>query len=308
MKTFKTVIVLVNYNNNEDTIDCVKSIQNIVDVDLPYIIIADNDSKIKTIETDLSFYPHLHVIYNQVNVGFGRANNLGIKWAQENLDFEFILLLNNDTIIEPNTISELITPFAIDNSIGITTAKTFYEGNRDIIWYGGGEIDYKRGWPKIYDLNSEASNEGANKSRYVTFVSGCTMMFTKSSISILKGFDNGFFMYCEDLELCIRALKTNFKLFYNSNAVVFHKVNASMKIKTKISGLNKANPNLNFQFYHKKINQYKTMKMHLSMVDFFKFNIHFWSKYIFQTVMFMFKGDFSFYKTSLKTFKSIIFN
>lgn len=308
MIPFEIAIVLVNYNNNKDTIECVKSIKNTTGVDLPYIIIVDNDSKAKTIENNLSFYPHLHVIYNQENIGFGRANNGGIKWAQQHIDFKYILLLNNDTLIEPDTLVELIKPFATDETIGITTAKTFYEGDRDIIWYGGGDINYKRGWPRIYDLNSEASNEGANKSRYVTFVSGCTMMFTKSSISILKGFDKDFFMYCEDLELCIRALKTNFKLFYNSNAVVFHKVNASMKIKTKISGLNAANPNLNFQFYHKKMNQYKTMKMHLSMVDFFKFNIHFWSKYVFQTVMFMFKGNFSFYKTSLKTFKSIIFN
>ena len=301
-------IVLVNYNNNRDTIECVESIKNTKGVDLPYIIIVDNDSRAKTIKNNLSFYPHLHVIYNQENIGFGRANNLGIKWAQENLDFEFILLINNDTIIEPNTISELITPFAIDNSIGITTAKIFYERNRDIIWYGGGEIDYKRGWPKIYDFNSLASSVGANKSKYVSFVSGCTMMFTKDSIKILKGFDKDFFMYCEDLELCIRALKTNFKLFYNSNAVVFHKVNASTKINPKITGLKAKNPNLNFLFYHMKMNQYKTMKMHLSMVDFFKFNIHFWSKYIFQTVMFMIKGDFLFYKTSLKTFKSIMFN
>jgi hypothetical protein len=58
----------------------------------------------------------------------------------------------------------------------------------------------------------------------------------------------------------------------------------------------------------KKINQYKTMKMHLTIVDFFVFNIHFWLKYILQTVQFMLKGKFSFYKTSLKTFKSILIN
>lgn len=292
----KIAIVLVNYNNNTDTVDCLKSIQKSKDIELPFVIVIDNNSDVKTIKSELSFYPNLKVIYNSSNIGFGRANNIGIKWVQENLSFEYLLLLNNDTLIETNTIEELIKPFATDETIGITTAKTFYEGDRDIIWYGGGDINYKRGWPRISDYNSLASKEGANKSRYVSFVSGCTMMFTRDSIAILKGFDEDFFMYCEDLELCIRAYKLDLKLYYNAESVVYHKVQGSIRNSSK-KEMTAANPNLEFLFYNMKTNQYKAIKLHDFSLTFF---IFYWLEFSYRIIYFVIKGRYSMIKVGYK--------
>jgi|TARA_B110000908_G_scaffold172741_1_gene242603 hypothetical protein len=305
MITFSLAIVLVNYNNNDDTIDCVRSIQESEEIELPFIIIVDNDSKVKTIETDLSFYPHLHAIYNKENIGFGRANNLGIKWAQEHLDFKYLLLLNNDTLIEPDTIEGLIAPFSIDPEIGITTGKTMYEGNREIVWYGGGEINYKRGWPKIEDYNMAPTKEGANKSRYVSFISGCTMMFSQHSIKVIKGFDEDFFMYCEDLELCIRAKKEGFKLYYEAKCLIYHKVQASIKktLKSNVIGMKAANPNLNFLFYHMKSNQYSTMKKNLSGFNFLIFSCFYWMEFFQKIIYFVYKGRFDIVTTGLSIIK-----
>ena len=176
--------------------------------------------------------------------------------------------------------SYLISAFAKDENIGITTGKTFYESNRNVVWYGGGDINYVRGWPKLVDYNKEPTPTGANNTRYVGFVSGCTMMFSKASISAIKGFDTDYFMYCEDLELCIRAQKLGFKLYYESKAIIYHKVQGSSKKENSVyTGDHPKNPNLSFLFYHMKTNQYLTFKKHLTGIAFLKFLIIYWIEF-----------------------------
>ena len=258
-----TVIILVNYNGYRDTKECIQSIKA-SEAKLPFIVLVDNNSSnSKKLNYLKKIYSKLHIIYNEKNEGFGVANNIGIKWAQEYLDFEYLLLLNNDTLLGPNAVKELITPFGLDESIGLTTGKIFYEGNRDIIWYGGGNLDTNNIWPKIDDFNNIQSTKGAQTSKYVTFISGCLMMFNKSSINLLKGFDNKFFMYCEDLEISLRALKLGLKMYYTTESVIYHKVQGSLKNDTFKSIVPK-NPNLKFLFLNMKKNQYICILMHCS--------------------------------------------
>ena len=293
-----TVIILVNYNGCHDTKECIHSIKA-SNGSLPFIILVDNNSSnSKELDNLKKDYKKLHIIYNNQNEGFGVANNIGIKWAQEYIDFEYLLLLNNDTLIEPNSIKELIKPFSMNTAIGITTAKTFFEGNKNIIWYGGGEIDYNRGWPKITDFNNMPSLNGANKSKFVSFASGCTMMFSKTSISKIEGFDNNFFMYFEDFELCIRALKLGFKIYYCSESIVYHKVQGSVTNDTNNNKLlNVSNPNLEFLYYNLKTNQYRAMKKHHPSFKFFSF---YWFEFIFKILFYILKGRHSMLKVAYK--------
>ncbi|NJB72641.1 hypothetical protein GGR42_003132 [Saonia flava] len=299
----KVIIVLVNYNSFNDTSACIKSI-NEVNGEKPFVVLVDNNSRDKENLKNLpSVYKNIKILFNEANIGFGRANNMGIKWALKNLNFEYILLLNNDTLIEPNTISWLIEPYLEDSSIGITTGKTFYEANREIVWYGGGEINYLRGWPKIANYNQLPSDEGANQSRYVSFISGCTMMFSKNSINKIKGFDDDYFMYCEDLELCIRAKKMGYKLFYESNAIIYHKVQGSTKMgNNEFTGDHPKNPNLAFLFYHMKTNQYLTFKKHLKGYKRFKFKIVYWMEFTYKALRYLLCQRFD----MLETYKKVL--
>ena len=161
LKRYNLVIILVNYNSFQDTYDCIESIKK-TQGELPYLVVVDNASKNPDLLDGLKdTYPELHLIKNLENVGFGRANNQGIKWAQENIDFQYLLLLNNDTLVEPDSFKYLQEAFKMRPNIGITTSKIMYEGDRDIVWYGGGDINFKRGWPKIIDYNMKATSNGA---------------------------------------------------------------------------------------------------------------------------------------------------
>lgn len=300
------VVVLVNYNGFSDTEACLKSIKS-VEAYLPFVVIVDNASKNAMQLDNLQVvYPNLKIIYNHENVGFGRANNIGIKWVQENLDFEYLLLLNNDTIVEKHAFQYLVDAFKINPDIGITTSKIMYNYDRNLVWYGGGDINYKRGWPKIADYNQAATDEGANKSRYVSFVSGCVMMFTKKCIKNLIGFDDDFFMYSEDFELCLRANRMNYKMYYEPCSIVYHKVQGSSKRQEREVEMVAGNPNLDFLFYNMMTNVWIAAKKNYSLFHFIIFNFTYWSRFIFRLIRLAFNGHITILVTGLKVIHKIM--
>lgn len=303
---YSLVIIIVNYNGYDDSRACLNSILTIQG-DLPLVVLIDNGSKdTADLETLKLSYSHLHIIYNIENIGFGRANNIGIKWALQNVDFEYLLLLNNDTLIEPESLHILISPFNEDHQIGITTGKIMYEYNRGLVWYGGGDIDKIKGWPKIADFNKEATSTGANLSRYVSFVSGCLMMFSKESICRLGGFDEDFFMYCEDLELSIRAQTLGLKMFYEASSVIYHKVQGSSSGSSS-KGFNKKNKNLPFIFFHMQKNRWLAIRKHYSGSQFFIFNLCFCSELIYRSIIFLKWKRFDLLKTTKDIFRNTLF-
>jgi GT2 family glycosyltransferase len=297
VKVNETVIILVNYNGLNDTRECIGSLRQLSPQ--PFVVVVDNDSDdAHDLEKLRAEYSQLHIIYNTENIGFGRANNVGICWVQENMQFDYLCLLNNDTLVTKDFLEHLKKPFAIDPKIGITTGKIFYESERELIWYGGGEINYTRGWPRIVNYKKKPSNEGANKSKYVSFVSGCLMLFTKDSIAALKGFDEDIFMYCEDLDLCIRAKKEHIKLYYSSEAIIYHKVQGNKGINQK--GLRPQNPNLKFLFLNMKKNQYMVFNKHLKGGDLYLFRFVFIVELIILSLRLFIKGQFLVFQWSLQ--------
>lgn len=282
-------IVLVNYNGFSDTALCLKSLSELTSNVEVSLVLVDNASKnASRLEELKDTNQNLHIIYNQENVGFGRANNIGIKWAKEHLNFDYLCLLNNDTIVEPDFLEHLIEPFLRDSEIGITTGKIYYESNRDVVWYGGADIDPIRGWPKVLDYNQPASENGADRPRYVSFVSGCLMFFSKASINTLRGFDEQFFMYCEDLELCLRATDAHLRMYYEPRCKIYHKVQGSSNSESV--GMRASNPNLGFVYFNMKSNQYLANCKHRTGIALFIFVVVFHLELVILTVRLLFKG------------------
>jgi len=89
---YDVVVILINFNNSNDTIDCVTSI-NKYSLVKPFVIIVDNASTENVdLRKSLAFYPHLELLKTKTNIGFGRANNLGINWARNNIVSKYIFI------------------------------------------------------------------------------------------------------------------------------------------------------------------------------------------------------------------------
>lgn len=297
-KNYRTAILLVNYNSSIDTNECIESIINSGENDF-FILVVDNGGD-QIFQSNLE-EDYLKIIRSDTNLGFGRANNLGLAWIMSNINYEYILILNNDTIVSFDSIAKLRRSFDSLPSFSIVTGRIHYNSNRNLVWYGGADINFVRGWPKIADFGKEPSLEGALKSREVEFISGCLMLFSKESIEKVKGFDERFFMYIEDVEMSIRAKNDGCTLYYNSEAKIYHKVQGggeNVGMKTK-------NPKLEFLLTNMKVNQFITFTTHLRGLRRILFLLTFHIELVIKSVLFYLKGRRDIFKIYSKVLRGI---
>ena len=220
-------IILVNYNGYDDAVECIKSIEN-SDYDNYKIILVDNGSKDKNkILNDNYINNAADVIISEENLGFSGGNNLGIKYAQEKYDPEYYLLLNNDTVITKDTISNLKKGFDFDSKAGIITGKIYYFSEPKTIWAAGGKFNFNTGIADQPELGKIDDGVQYENTCEVSFATGCTMLISKQVINTVGYLEESYFLYAEDTDYCCRVLNAGFKIIYVGKALIYHKVSAS---------------------------------------------------------------------------------
>ena len=222
--------VLVEWGGVELTIDCIESLQK-SNINNLKIIVVDNCSSDNSLEIIQQYASDKVIILSaKHNNGFSSGNNIGIKYALQH-DADYIMLLNNDTVVDPGMVQELI-----NNSKGkyITVPKIYYYSNPDTIWFAGGQIDYKRG--RFYHIgeNKKDSNH-YEKKRPVDFATGCCLMIPKTVMEQTGLLYEPFFMYCEDVEYSLRASRKGISIIYCPKAKLWHKVSSTSRNKSKMS-------------------------------------------------------------------------
>jgi GT2 family glycosyltransferase len=255
---YETVVVLVNYNNTGDTIECIKSIHSSDTKSLPFVIVVDNDSTIKDVEEQMQFYPFQKVVFVPKNIGFGRANNIGIQWAIKNLESSYLFILNNDTIVEQSAIRKLITKVKdAPDDVALCAPKILVYDRPSEIWYGGGTINYKKMTPTIMSHSTDGFSE---------FASGCAMFFKTEALMKLNGFDPFFFMYDEDVELSMRIRKLGYRILYAPVSIIYHKCQGSqVKVANAPSNqLDPRHPSLLFYLTNTIPNRKYIIRKHLT--------------------------------------------
>lgn len=218
-------IVIVNYNTPSITIDCLESIikNTIIDYE---IILVDNAPKEDYREKIISIYPSkINYIKSDENIGFGRANNLGIKISQG----KYVLLLNSDTIIRYGAIDECCNYLDNHPKIGLLGCKllnsdesfqgSFYPYPSKNIWY----YIKSNNWllHKLFQVSKDYKE--VKEPTEVGDISGAFMLFNASVIKETgEGFDPDFFLYCEDTEWCRNRLLGNYSICYYPKVSIIH--------------------------------------------------------------------------------------
>lgn len=218
--------ILVNYKKSYLTIECINSLKEI-NYSNYHIIVVDNCSPDNSFE-ELSKYNKnnsFHIIQSPYNGGFSYANNIGIKLAlKEKADY--IILLNNDTIVTKDFLLPLLLPFNNNKNIGATTPRIMYESNRNIYWYGGGKLYKNIARVKHLLINTTFLSDTANETE-VSFISGCCICLPAFVIKECGFLDESYFLYEEDVDLCYKLLHNKYKLYYIPSSTIYHKVNSS---------------------------------------------------------------------------------
>lgn len=224
----KISIILVNYNGNLDTLDCIKSIKK-SNYENYNIIVVDNESKMQnyiSLSNDLLHQQDVILIRSDKNLGFAGGNNIGIKYALDKLKSDYVLLLNNDTVIKEDTLSELVKAAEKFKDSGIIGGKIYYYLERNKIWYAGGYINWRR-FTTFNKGIGEIDTGQYDEIQETEFITGCTMLIKSEVIEKVGYLPEEYFMYYEDTDYNIQAIYAGYKLYYTPKAVIYHKVSSS---------------------------------------------------------------------------------
>jgi GT2 family glycosyltransferase len=237
-------IIIVNYNVKEFLQNLLYSIYKASSNISKEIIIVDNASDDGSVKLIREKFPSVQLISNKKNLGFGKANNQALKIAQG----KYILLINPDTIISEDTFDKLLSFFENNHNAGLVGCKIL---NPD----GSLQLACRRSFPgpwtsfcKVTGLSNLFPNSklfarynltylSEDQTYEVDAISGSFMMMRKEVYDKVGGFDEEFFMYGEDLDLCYRIQKTGYKVFYVHNTQIIHYKGES----TKRSNLDETN-------------------------------------------------------------------
>ncbi len=214
-------IVILNWNGFNDTMECLKSIIRI-NYNNFKVIIVDNGSSVNEAAKLKKIFKHFIYIENKNNNGFAKGNNQGIKLAMSKRA-KFILLLNNDTVVKANFLSEMVN-FAQNNKVDITNPKILYYGT-DIIWAMGGKIHFLTSIPRMINQNKQSKK--CNHIVYPPYASGCAMLIKGNLFKKIGLLNEDYFSYYEDTDLCYKAKKLKATIAVVPNSIIWHKVSQS---------------------------------------------------------------------------------
>lgn len=217
-------VVILNWNGKEDTVQCVRSILAQRGCDVK-IIIVDNGSTDDSVSAFEEEWGHkVTIIDHPTNVGFAAGMNLGIRHALD-MDAEWILVLNNDTVAEVDMLAQLMESAQNHPQIGILSPAIYYYDDPDRIWrIGDRQHDYLP-----IPLQVPKSAVESAETLTVDYVPGCAMLIRRAVLEHIGLFNERLFMYFEDADLCRRAVDSGYAVVCSCKARLWHKVSQSTK-------------------------------------------------------------------------------
>jgi hypothetical protein len=246
----KIFVVVLNWNGKKDTLECLDSLEKIVVKDYKlFVLVVDNgsvDGSVKLFQKIKFKNGGLEIIENKENLGFAGGNNRGIRHAIKQ-GADYILILNNDIVVDKNIIVEFLKTVSQKKKAGLVSPKIyFYKGFEfhkkrysrkelgKVIWSVGGQID----WKNVYSTNrgvDEVDKGQFNLEREIDFATGACVFCSAEALREVGYFDEKYFLYLEDVDLSLRMRKAGWRILYTPQGSVWHKVSQSSGIGSELN-------------------------------------------------------------------------
>lgn len=260
-------IIILNWNGWKDTLECLESLYQINYSNYD-VIVVDNNSKDNSIEkireycqgkliAKSDFFDYnsenkplniveyteteikslenydsnndLIIIKNDKNYGFAEGNNIGIRYALNTLNPDYILLLNNDTVVDKEFLKEIVEVAKTNPKIGFVGPKIYYydfNGDKNVINFAGSKLSLWNGKTHHIGLN-EVDFGQYNKVKKVDYAEGSCLLVKARIIEKIGLIDKSYFMYWEENDWCMRGYKKGYESFYAPKSKIWHKVSSS---------------------------------------------------------------------------------
>jgi hypothetical protein len=224
MTNSSVAVIIVNWNRKDDTLACLESLARVTYPRFR-IILVDNGSDDGSAEAVRSLFPHVMVIALPQNLRFAGGNNVGLREVLARGD-EYALLLNNDTTVEPDFLQPLVAAAENDPAVGLVGPKILYYNRPHVIWFAGGVIRPTFGYVRHYGQR-KPDNGCWDQPRSVSFLTGCCLLIRREALEKVGLLDEGYYLYSEDADYCLRATRAGYTLWYEPKSRVYHKVSSS---------------------------------------------------------------------------------
>jgi len=214
----KVFIIILNWNNWSDSLECLKSLRN---NDYPnyQVVIIDNGSK----EKPQAPNPEIKIIYNKENLGFSGGNNVGIKYALEQ-GADYILLLNDDTLVSRDFLTKIVEAGESNKKFGILGPKIYFADQKEKIWFAGGQVNwlYNKGIMRGYN-EIDIGQYDSPEIQETDYITGCCLLIKRAVIEKIGLMPEDYFLYYEDTDWSLAAQGVGFKCIFVPRAKIWHK-------------------------------------------------------------------------------------
>jgi GT2 family glycosyltransferase len=213
-------LIILNWNGLSDTLECLESVFSL---DYPNfkVIVVDNGSHDDSCPEIKAKFPTSVLIENHVNLGFAEGNNVGIRYAMQH-GADYIFLLNNDTVVDPQILRELLGASQKYNDKGIFGAQIYYYSKPDKIWYAG--VKWEPSSSSFNHLEDELCKDLIEETDYAC---GCALFLRANIVDKIRLLDSKFFLTFEETDWCYRAKRAGIGSYCVANAKVYHKISTS---------------------------------------------------------------------------------
>jgi GT2 family glycosyltransferase len=249
----EVAIIVLNWNNYEDTAKCLEKLENIT-YNNYRVIVVDNGSTDNSGERLQNDFNWCEFVFNERNLGFSQGCNTGLKKIQDE-SIEYVLFLNNDVVVDNSTILNLVNTAEKSEKISIVGG-VISDFNSDHIIFAGGEICY-------LTASASVSNSIPEDEFETGFITGAMILLPKQYLVDIGGLSEDYFFGSEDLELCHETLERGGKLLINANARARHQHSSTAGHKSA------------FKYYHFTINRFVFSSRNSSRIYRYLFYIFF---------------------------------
>lgn len=215
-------VVILNWNGKEDTVNCLASLQGSSYKNFEPIVV-DNGSTDDSVACIQKKFPDVTILETSKNLGYAGGNNVGISYALKK-NHAFVLLLNNDTVVDRDMLKNFIETAEQNPSVGIFGGMPFLFSNPEKLDHLGGKWNSKKAQ---FELIGKGKDSSFSCEEPLDYVCGCCILIRKEVFYKIGCLEPAYFLFWEEADFCMRAKKAGFGIQVCYKAKLLHKVSAS---------------------------------------------------------------------------------
>jgi GT2 family glycosyltransferase len=221
MEQHKVYIIILNWNGIKDSIECLESVFKL-NYSYFNVILVDNASEDNSIDIISTKYPQVHIIENKKNLGFAGGNNIAIRYAMEH-SAEYVWLLNNDTVVEPDSLLNIVALADLSPDISMVSPLIYYYEDQTKKQFIGSYVDLQSLSVDYPDRNTQSNSIYKYSGKNVCLW-GTALLIKTDVIKSIGYLKEEYFAYWEDTEYSLRSIKNGYRCAVCYTAKIYHKV------------------------------------------------------------------------------------